>query len=121
LKFLKTNGASDQIGLALLGVMGAFGAWSSVNPSFFTIREFSTQQSAANVRFGMKIGVVLNALLGAGLALAYGKRGVLPGVVTAATGVGLYAMYEWTLARTHINNPDQKNMDSYRTLAGGVQ
>jgi|SRR5215469_16894498 len=119
---LKTNGKDNggQLGLILLGIMSAFGTWSAVNPSFFTIREFSTgkEESIRNVRFGMKIGVALNTLLGIGLTLAYGKKGLPAGVATAATGFGLYGMYEYTLRRAHINNPDGKTMESYHATKG---
>jgi hypothetical protein len=57
-------------------------------------------------------------VLGAGLALAYGKKGLWPGILTALTGVGLYGAYEYTLRKAHQNNPDGKTMESYHTQQG---
>ena len=109
--FLKTNGGNGEtVGLALLGSISAFSLWAAVNPSFFTIREFSSKQSAHNVRFGMKLGLILCAALGAGLYLGYGKKGKWPAILTAVTGVGLYGGYELTLRKSHVNNPTGKSI-----------
>ena len=48
--------------------------------------------------------------LTAGLYLAYGKKGTLPALLTGATGVGLYALYEHMLSTTHISNPNGQTM-----------
>jgi hypothetical protein len=113
MKFLrkkKSGSANGQMGLTILGSISAFSLWSAINPSFFTIREFSSKQSEHNVRFGMKLGLALCVLLGAGLWLGYGSKGKWPAILTAATGVGLYGAYELTLGKSHINNPSGKSI-----------
>lgn len=98
------------VGLALLGSTSAFSIWSAANPSVFTVSQFSTEQSKKNARLGMDIGVGLCAALSAGLFLAYGKKGVLPAILTGATGAGLYLLYEHLLSRNHITNPNHETM-----------
>ena len=58
----------------------------------------------------MNIGLGLCGALTAGLYLAYGKKGTLPALLTGATGVGLYALYEHMLSTTHISNPNGQTM-----------
>ena len=110
---------SGIIGLALLGSISAFSIWSAANPSIFTISQFTTEQSKKNARLGMNIGLGLCGALTAGLYLAYGKKGTLPALLTGATGVGLYALYEHMLSTTHISNPNNQTMAQQAEYAGG--
>ena len=111
MKFLKRKkNGNGQMGLTILGSISAFSLWSAINPSFFTIREFSSKKSEHNVRFGMKLGLALCVALGAGLYLGYGSKGKWPAILTGATGVGLYAAYEYTLGQSHKNNPTGKSI-----------
>lgn len=91
------KGSSGEIGLSILGTISAFSIWSAVNPSFFTIKAFNTPEHEKDVRFGMKAGLVLDVVLGGALYLAYGKKGKWPAILTAATGVGLWAAYHHIL------------------------
>lgn len=89
-----------QIGIAILGSISAFSVWSALNPSFFTIKKFADDNdhdATRALRFGMSAGLILNILLGIGLALGYKKSGLWPGVFTAATGVGLWVTYDQIL------------------------
>lgn len=100
----------QSVGLALLGSTSAFSIWSAANPSVFTVSQFSTEQSKENARLGMNIGLGLDVALSVGIWLAYGKKGLIPALLTGATGVGLYALYEHLLARNHITNPHGQSM-----------
>lgn len=64
------------------------------NPSFFTIAKFATTTDVADVRNGMNLGLLANLALAGGIALVYGKAGVVPAAATAATGVGLWLLYD---------------------------
>jgi hypothetical protein len=94
------HGRKEQIGLSLLGSISAFSIWSAVNPSFFTIKAFTTKEQEKNVRFGMNIGVVLTLALAAALWFAYGKKGLAPALLTAGTGIGLWFTYRHMLKET---------------------
>lgn len=107
----RTNGNKATIGITVLGAISAFSVWSACNPSLFTVAQFTTEQSKKNARFGMKVGVALNALLGAGIYLAYGKKGLFPAVLTTATGVGLYFLYEHMLNKVNTTNPSGQDMN----------
>lgn len=98
------------VGLSLLGTTSAASIWSATNPSVFTISQFTTEQSKENARLGMNIGLGLNGILTAGLYFAYGKKGVLPAVLTGLTSIGLYFLYEHLLGNSHITNPNRQNM-----------
>lgn len=100
----------QSVGLALLGSTSAFSIWSAANPSVFTVSQFSTEQSKKNARLGMNIGLGLDMALSAGIWLAYGKKGLFPAVLTGATGLGLYLLYEHLLANNHITNPNNQTM-----------
>jgi hypothetical protein len=89
-----------QIGLTILGTISAFSVWSALSPSFFTIKKFADEEDESStraLRFGMKMGMILDILLGVGLYLGYGKKGLWPGIATAATGVGLWTTYDQIL------------------------
>lgn len=107
----KTNGKKAEIGISLLGAISAFSVWSACNPSLFTVAQFTTEQSKKNARFGMKVGVALNAILAAGLYLAYGRKGLFPAILTGATGVGLYVLYERMLNKINTSNPTGQDMN----------
>jgi len=95
----KKNG--ESIGLSLLGSISAFSIWSSVNPSFFTIKAFATPEKEKDIKFGMNVGLVLNLVLSAALYIAYPKKGTVPAMVTAATGIFLWVSYERMLKKTN--------------------
>lgn len=108
------------VGLSLLGTTSAASIWSATNPSVFTISQFTTAQSKENARLGMNIGLGLNGVLTAGLYFAYGKKGLLPAILTGVTSVGLYFLYEHLLSKSHVTNPNHETMaqqaesESYR-------
>lgn len=106
MEFLKSDGKNGgQIGLTLLGTISAFSIWSSTNPSYFTIKAFLKPEQVANMRFGMDLGLILDAILAAGLYFAYGKKATLPALVTAATGAGLWISYDQMIKQA-MNEPN---------------
>jgi Na+-transporting NADH:ubiquinone oxidoreductase subunit NqrB len=51
---------AEKAGVVILAVEGAFGIWSAVNPSRFTIRKFmETEQDFADIRKGFLISSIL--------------------------------------------------------------
>ena len=88
----------EEVGIALLGVAGGVSMWAASNSSIFALRNFTkTETDIENARKGMNIGLFLTSLLGIGIAMGYGKKGVIPGVLTVATGAGFYLYYDHTL------------------------
>lgn len=106
--FLKNGRQKEEIGLSLLGSISAFSIHSAVNPSFFTIKAFATENHEENIRFGMNVGLILNGILSGGILLAYGKKGMIPALITGATGVGLYIAYDQMLKETIRDGPAAK-------------
>jgi hypothetical protein len=99
-----SNGGA--IGIALLGSISAFSIWSSVNPSFFTLKAFTKPDHEGNIRFGMKVGLGLTIVLAAALYLGYGKKGQWPAIFTAITGGGLYFSYDHMLKKSLRENAE---------------
>jgi len=88
----------EEIGIGLLGVGCGVGIWASCNSSIFSLRNFTkTETDIANARKGMNIGIFLTGILSLGVILGYGKKGIVPGIITFLTGLGFYAYYEMTL------------------------
>ena len=113
--------STEVIGLALLGVSNSFAIWSAANPSVFTVSQFSTEQSKKNARMGMNLGLALDLALSAGLYFAYGKKGTIPALLTAASGAGLYALYEYLLSINHITNPTNETMEQQANSGSYLQ
>ena len=63
----------SNLGLALMGI-GTVGAiWSSVNPSYFTIKKFGiTDQDKRIIYQGFGIGIVLIVIMLIGIYLVFG-------------------------------------------------
>ena len=88
----------EEIGIALLGVAGGVSMWAASNSSIFALRNFTkTETDIENARKGMNIGLFLTSILGLGIWMGYGKKGVIPALLTVGTGIGFYAYYEKTL------------------------
>lgn len=116
---MKANtGASGTVGMSILGTMSAFSVWSALNPSFFTIKAFNTPEHEKDVRFGMNAGLVLNAILGGALYLAYGKKGKWPAILTAATGAGLWVAYHHILKGTKKRGLQTITQSNVQTTPG---
>lgn len=87
---------AETAGLTLLGVGTAFSIWSALNTSPLGHAQYACA-NAKNLRVArssMLAGMALVAASAGGLALLYGKKGAVPAAATAATGVGLFAVYE---------------------------
>ncbi len=82
----------EEVGLALLGVGSAFGAWSALNTSPLGTVSFS-QNNPEVALASMNIGLFVILGMGAGIYWLYGKRGMIPSIATAVTGIALYLWY----------------------------
>jgi len=108
----KKSGRQEQIGLGLLGSISAFSIWSAMNPSVFTVGAFTTTPDhVSDVRLGMNVGLVLNLALGLALWLAYGKKGIFPGIMAAVTAVGLWIWYDHVVKKKGLLNHSLGNIE----------
>lgn len=104
--------AKMDIGLLILGVTGAFGIWSSLQTSPTGLWKFVAKdkdsQTERVARDAMVLALGLIGAMSAGLYLVYGRRGVAASIGTMASGIGLYAYYDWLLKQGDaINNGQQ--------------
>lgn len=85
----------EEIGVLLLGTTSAWGIWSATNPSTYTILKFGdVPEDIPRIRTGMNVGLLSILATSAGIWMLYGKRGHIPAIATALTGVGLYVWYD---------------------------
>lgn len=86
----------QNVGLFLLAVPGALGAWSATNTSWTGHCAFGLANPRA-ARFSMNTGLAIITALAAGVYLLYGKRGEAAAIATGITGLGLYVLYDTAL------------------------
>ena len=89
--------AAEKAAVVILAAEGAFGIWSAVNPSRFTIRKFtSSQQDLDEIHMGFIIASVLIAGLVFAVVLVFmeGNLGLaIP--LGAGAGVAAYFLGRW--------------------------
>jgi len=73
--------------------------WSALNTSPLGTVSFGPNNPTVALT-SMNIGLAVILGMGLGIYWLYGKRGFMPGVATAATGVALYLWYVSLLAQS---------------------
>lgn len=107
----------QNVGLFLLAVPGALGAWSATNTSWTGHCAFGMANPRA-ARFSMNTGLAIISALAAGVYLLYGKRGEAAAIATAITGAGLYLLYDTALPDSYVKGVFASLGVSFKPLPG---
>lgn len=93
--------ARQDLGLAILASGTAFGAWSAINSSYFTVATFADNpEKAQSARQAMAIGLGVSVLLGLGMFAVYGPKAKFAAWSSGLTGLGLTALFEVKLRQS---------------------
>ena len=87
-----------DIGIALLGITGAFGVWSAMNTSPVGTVQFGKDNPKVAYQ-GMNLGLAVIGAMAGGIALHYGKSGIPAALATGLTGAGLWVWYHHMLRK----------------------
>lgn len=88
----------EMIGTSILGLTLATSIWAAMNSSVYSVRNFTkSDKDELNARKAMNLGLGTVALSSLAFPFLYGKKGTMPGIVTATTGLLFYLYYDYTL------------------------
>lgn len=88
----------EKIALFSITSLSAFGIWSAMNSSVFTVREFVKDEKAAkDTRHAMALGLGLCITYGLSIYMIF--KDWVSGLAPIITGIALFLLYEYELAQ----------------------
>lgn len=96
------DGASQDLGIAVLSALSVAGIWSAINPSYFTFRAFASKPEARErAKEGIWIGLAAGTLLSGAIWFAF--KDSLAAILSEVTTLGLFGLSMYAVNQPSVD------------------